>query len=141
MVGCTHGSTKKSPSPEPLGRGAVVLEHQGRTSRVTVEVARTEQQRARGLMYRKKLSPHQGMLFLFDRDEIQSFWMKNTYIPLDMLFISDAKVVVGIVENAPPMTEAQQQVDAPSRFVLEVRGGFCASQGIGVGARARFELD
>jgi hypothetical protein len=106
-----------------------------------VEVAETETQRAQGLMFRKKLAAHEGMLFIFDREEVQSFWMRNTYIPLDMIFISKKKYVVGIVENAEPMTETSRRVDAPSTYVLEVRGGFAKAQGISTGTRVKLELD
>ena len=70
------------------------------------------------------------MLFLFDRAEVQTFWMKNTLIPLDMIFIGDNLRVVGVVENAEPMTLSPRTVGMPSRFVLEVNGGFAARFGI-----------
>jgi uncharacterized membrane protein (UPF0127 family) len=136
---CNHnnGATQKE---QPLERGIVILESEGRTVRVEVEVARTPEQRTRGLMFRKELKPHHGMLFIFDREEQQSFWMKNTYIPLDMIFIDDGLKVVGVVENAEPMTTVSRRVDGPSRYVLEVRGGFAGSQGIAAGTRVKLEL-
>ncbi len=102
--------------------------------RVTAEVVRDEKDRARGLMFRKQLADRAGMLFVFDRQEPQYFWMKNTYIALDMIFIDEQMKVVGLVENAEPMTEKRQTVEAPARYVLEVNGGFCKKHGVEVGA-------
>jgi len=141
MVACSHQNSSSGTTDKALRKGTVVLETKGRTVRVQVEVAETPEQRARGLMFRKKLAAHEGMLFIFNREEVQSFWMRNTYIPLDMIFISKKMYVVGVVENAEPMTETSRRVDAPSTFVLEVRGGFAKAQGIAEGTRARFELD
>jgi uncharacterized membrane protein (UPF0127 family) len=117
----------------------VVLQTAGRTVRVRVEIVRTPEQRARGLMFRQKLAELHGMLFLFDRQEVQSFWMENTYIPLDMIFIDEKMRVVGVVENAEPLTTVSRKVNAPSRYVLEVNGGFCRRHGIGKGTSVAFE--
>ena len=136
LLGCTHG---RREGEGQLGRGTVVLESGGRTVRVAVEVAREPEQRARGLMYRRELAPRHGMLFIFDEEQVQSFWMQNTYIPLDMIFINRKMEVVGIVENAEPMTTTSRRVDRVSIYVLEVKGGFCRAQGVTVGAGARFE--
>lgn len=140
MCACTHNNNPKPKEPA-LEKGIVVLEGGGKTLRVEVELARTPAQREKGLMFRKKLNPYQGMLFLFDTQEVQSFWMKNTYIPLDMIFIDEAMTVVGVVENAAPLTLTSRRVEAPSRYVLEVRGGFAATHGIGPGTRVKLERD
>ena len=124
------GEERKTPA---LKRAVVVLQPGGRTVRVDAEVVESEQDRARGLMFRKELAARSGMLFIFDRQEVQTFWMKNTYISLDMLFIDEAMKVVGMVENADPMTEERRQVKTPSRYVLEVKGGFCKREGIKAG--------
>ena len=139
MLGCPHNNSPDKK--QPLSRGAVVLETKGRTIRVQVEVARTDEQRARGLMYRKSLGAHEGMLFIFGNEEVQSFWMKNTYIPLDMIFITREMKVVGFVENAEPMTDTSRKVDAESTYVLEVRGGFVKAQGITTDTRVKLDLD
>ncbi len=104
-----------------------------------VEIAKTPQARAQGLMGRANLPPSQGMLFLFPKTEIQHFWMRNTLIPLDMVFIDEAFKVVGVVEKAEPLTEVARSVEKPSRYILEVNGGFAARYGIGVGTTVRFE--
>jgi hypothetical protein len=134
---CSHSTgNKDSASP---AMPTVVLHASGRTVRVQVEVVRTAADRARGLMHRRELPAHRGMLFIFERQEIQSFWMQNTYIPLDMIFIDEAMRVVGVVENAAPLTTESRKVASPSRFVLEVNGGFSKQNKIGPGTRVVFE--
>ena len=120
--------------------GAVVfLLPDGGERRVAVEVARTARQIERGLMHRQHLPPDSGMLFLLRRDKIQTFWMKNTLIPLDMIFVAGSMDVVGVVENAEPKTMTSRHVSRPSQYVVEVNGGWARAHGVGVGARARFE--
>jgi hypothetical protein len=117
----------------------VVLRPEGRPEvRVRVELARTGQEHGRGLMFREHLDPDAGMLFLYENEDIRRFWMRNTLIPLDMLFISGDHRVVGIVKNAEPQTDTVRQVDRPSQFVLEVNGGFAATNGITVGTPVEF---
>jgi hypothetical protein len=129
----------------------VILEPPGQPAvRVRVELARTPDERNRGLMFRQKMAPNAGMLFLFPKSEVQVFWMKNTYLPLDMIFLepelrgpagSNSSVkratVVGVVERAPPLTTEPRSVFAPSKYVLEVNGGFCRTHRIGRGTVAR----
>jgi len=129
-VGCGEGDG---------GAPTVVLRPEGRPEvRVRVELARTGQEHGRGLMYREQLDADAGMLFLWEAEDIRPFWMRNTLIPLDMLFISADHRVVGIVENAEPQTDTLRQVDRPSQFVLEVNGGFAAANGIVVGTPVEF---
>jgi uncharacterized membrane protein (UPF0127 family) len=117
----------------------VVLRLQsGREVHVKVELARTEAERQRGLMFRQKLDGGTGMLFLFEHMSRLSFWMKNTYIPLDMLFFDDKKKLLYIEENAEPLTTNARGPDFDTQYVLEVPGGWCKSQGIEVGADAEF---
>lgn len=79
------------------------------------------------------------MLFLFPDEKEQSFWMKNTPIPLDLIFISKARKIVGIVEEAVPFSLDSRSVRAPSQFVLEINGGLCRRYGIQAGDSVRFE--
>lgn len=140
MTGCSRTTPAGGKKADrALDRGTVVLHAEGRTVRVGVEVARTPAQRSRGLKYRTKLATHGGMLFIFDRQEVQTFWMQDTYIPLDMIFIDDGLRVVGIVENAEPLTQISRRVEAPSTYVLEVKGGFCRARGIEPGTPVTFE--
>ncbi|WP_199746944.1 MULTISPECIES: DUF192 domain-containing protein [Corallococcus] len=111
----------------------------GGVHRVEVEVAATGESRTRGLMWRKSLTAGQGMLFIFPDEEVRGFWMRNTLIPLDMLFITSEGRVVGIIENAEPRTLTNRSVGIPSQYVLEVPGGWCQKNGIVRGGTAEFE--
>jgi len=120
-------------------RGPVAVIHgSGRAVEVSLEVAATPEERARGLMYRNSLAEDSGMLFIFDQDANQIFWMKNTLIPLDMLFIARDGTVVGVHANATPLSTANIAVGKPSRYVLEVPGGWAERHGIAAGARVEF---
>jgi uncharacterized protein len=106
---------------------------------VRVEIADEPKERNLGLMYRKEMAEDAGMLFIFDRTEVLSFWMKNTVLPLDMVFIDEDRKIVGIVENAVPFTTSPRTVGVPSRYVLEVNAGFSARHGVKAGDRVSFE--
>ena len=101
--------------------------------RVTVELAQTAGQRSMGLMYRKRLGKTRGMLFLFDREQIHRFTMRNTAIPLDMIFINSSQAVVGILTNTKPYANGPFSINRPSQYVLEVNAGFCARNSIAIG--------
>jgi uncharacterized membrane protein (UPF0127 family) len=105
---------------------------------VNVEVVDTPDMRQRGLMYRKQLAPDAGMLFLFDQQEQHTFWMHNTLIPLDMIFIKSDWTVLGIVENATPLTDSKREVPGASQYVLEVNAGFSRRVGLQAGTLARY---
>jgi uncharacterized membrane protein (UPF0127 family) len=111
---------------------------QGDTA-VSVEVVSTAAKIERGLMYREHLPPDEGMLFLMNEERTWSFWMRNTLIPLDMLFIAKDMTIAGIVENAEPRTETLREVDKSSLYVLEVNGGYCAAHKVAAGGKVRFE--
>lgn len=124
------------------GPARVLIESpSGRVSAVTVEVARSDAQLERGLMFRERLGPDDGMLFVFPQTGPHTFWMKNTLIPLDMIFIDEARRVVGIVERAEPLSLAPRAAGGPCRFVLEVNGGWSSAHRIAVGDRVAFEGD
>lgn len=108
-------------------------------ARVTVSLARSSEEQRRGLMYVQHLPADAGMIFIFRTESVQSFWMKNTLIPLDMVFIRADLTVAGVVENAEPLTLDPRGVDTPSRFVLEVNGGYGRAHGIKAGTKVRFE--
>jgi uncharacterized membrane protein (UPF0127 family) len=102
-----------------------------------VEIARDEASRALGLMNRRYMPPDRGMLFEFDRDASQTFWMQNTYIPLDMIFISRGGVVTKVAANAEPLSERVIPSGPPCAAVLELNGGAAAAIGLRVGDRIR----
>jgi hypothetical protein len=117
----------------------VVETSAGDRLRVDVEIARTEPERRKGLMDRASLPENAGMLFIFDETSVHSFWMKDTLVPLDMIFVDEEGRIVGIVESAAPGTLAARTVGAPSRYVLEVNGGWARARGVRAGDRVRFE--
>jgi uncharacterized membrane protein (UPF0127 family) len=102
-----------------------------------VEIAADNATRERGLMNRRFMPADHGMLFEFDRDAPVSFWMKNTYIPLDLIFISGAGVVMSVVANAEPLSERVIPSGPPCAAVLEVNGGVAAAIGLKVGDKVR----
>jgi len=107
--------------------------------RVKVELARTDAETQRGLMYRERLAPDSGMLFLFPVEKHQGFWMKNTFIPLDIIFITHDKKVLGVAENCEPLTERPlREVPGNSQYVLEVAGGWTHAHGVGPGTQVEF---
>ena len=119
--------------------GPVATVHTARGPvRIRLELALTPEAQERGLMYRSSLPEDQGMLFVFPEDTDHSFWMKNTLIPLDMLFIAADGTVVGLHANATPLSTAPIGVGRPSRYVLEVPGGSAARRGIAAGDRVEF---
>ena len=99
-----------------------------------MEVVATNSDRMRGLMFRKSLAANAGMIFLFQEEREHSFWMKNTLIPLDMVFVSSAWKVVGALENVLPLTEDQRTVGIPSQYVLEFSAGTIKRLGVSNGA-------
>jgi uncharacterized membrane protein (UPF0127 family) len=129
-----------SRAPERASGSRVVVETAaGARHAVTVEIARTDAERARGLMHRPSLAPDAGMLFLFDEPAVHAFWMKNTLIPLDMIFIGEDGRVSGIVARAVPGDLSPRAAGGPSRYVLEVNGGWAEAHGVAPGDRVRFE--
>jgi len=109
------------------------------TASVDVEVVSSEEDVERGLMYRKSMAPDAGMLFLMRRDYDWAFWMKNTYISLDLIFIRRDMTIAGIVKNAPPLNEDLQRVGEPSLYVLEVNAGWTAQHGVVANAKVWFD--
>ncbi len=105
---------------------------------VRVEVARTPEEQRRGLMHRRELAPDAGMLFVFPREERHAFWMENTFLPLDLLFIGDDAVVRAVVERAPLGRESDDG-GVSSRYVLEVNRGWSRTHGVKPGAKVTFE--
>lgn len=106
---------------------------------VRVELAQNDEERARGLMYRRSLGVNEGMLFIFPDETVLSFWMRNTYLPLDMLFIRADGTIAGIVENAEPETETPRTIGQPSRYVLEVNAGWARRNGVKAGDRVELQ--
>jgi uncharacterized protein len=109
---------------------------------ISVEIAADDEKRAQGLMFRDRLGPNAGMLFMFLQDEEHSFWMKNTLIPLDLVWIDADQKVVHVKYNVPPCKVEDCPSYPPgvmSRYVLEVAGGVAEAHGIKSGDQLRFE--
>ncbi len=97
---------------------------------IRARVADTAQTRQFGLMCERQLANNEGMLFLFEHMRVQSFWMKNTLIPLDMIFIDENGIIVGIIEDAKPLTTTSRTVGTPSQYVLELKSGQASAFGL-----------
>ncbi len=98
--------------------------------RLETELMLTDAHRERGLMYRKQLREDAGMLFAWGQPEVHTFWMHNTCISLDMLFIDSEGYVAGIVENAPTLDDGPRSIDCPASYVLEVNAGWARRHGV-----------
>ncbi|HET8774073.1 MAG TPA: DUF192 domain-containing protein [Thermoanaerobaculia bacterium] len=148
VIGCSSPApAPPPPAPETANRqpptattsGPRVIFTDGFV--VGVEIAADNEMRAQGLMFRDHIDSGKGMLFVFPQDDVVSFWMKNTRIPLDMIWIDSGRRVVGIKENVPPC----RIEDCPSygpgvvaRYVLEVGGGEAAKHRLKVGDSLQF---
>jgi uncharacterized membrane protein (UPF0127 family) len=105
---------------------------------ISVEIAIDDEQRAQGLMYRKSLEDGKGMIFVFDRDQIMSFWMKNTLIPLSIAFItSDGRILE--IHDMEPLDLSSTRSNRSARYALEVPQGWFSRAGISVGDRLRLD--
>ena len=100
-----------------------------------LELATTEEEQQRGLMYRPTMLDDWGMLFIYDDEQHLSFWMKNTLISLDMIFVDGSGVVVGVVEEAEPETLRPRSVGRRAQYVLEINGGLAGEHGIDAGTK------
>jgi uncharacterized membrane protein (UPF0127 family) len=104
-----------------------------------IEFADTESKRQFGMMYRKQMDPETGMLFLMEYKRPQSFYMRNTYVPLDIIYIDDDFTVVSIQRNAEPLNTKSLPSEGPALYVLEVFGGEAEKIGIDKGTIIRWE--
>jgi uncharacterized membrane protein (UPF0127 family) len=134
LFSCTSAfAAENAPSFKKVRLGGVEL---------VAEIADNDASRARGLMYRARLEPGSGMLFIFPEEGHYSFWMKNMRFALDMLWISSDGVITDILAQVPPCGEDSCPGLEPSgraRFVLEVESGFCAKHGLATGSRVEIE--
>ena len=106
----------------------------------SVEVMRTDEERARGLMYRRYMAADRGMLFDFKTEQPVSMWMKNTYLPLDMVFISRNGTVTHVAADTEPLSERIISSNGPAFAVLEVNAGTAAKIGLKAGDRVQHPL-
>lgn len=141
---CSPQAAERAPAPaeqaavHPVSGLEVIplsITSLGRAHNFRVEVARTPQQQAQGLMFRTAMGPDEGMLFPFDPPRVLSFWMRNTVLSLDLVFIGPDRRVINIAARATPYSEQSIVSDAPGIAVLELNGGRAAELGIVPGAR------
>ena len=133
-----HGEAAAEKGDPALSQGAVRFETARGPWVVRVEIVGDDASRARGLMYRRSLEPDRGMIFVFPATEEHTFWMHNTLIALDMIFLDESRSVIGVVANAAPQTDALRGVGKPSRYVVEVAAGEAVAHAVGRGTRAAF---
>ena len=139
-------SCQNSPEPTPAAPeipfrvdGSLEFVRVGETLlSLDIEIADTDSLRERGMMQRTSFPPESGMLFLFDHQEIRQFWMGNTPLSLDLLFISNDSTIVDIAKYARPYSDEPIVGGAPAQFVLEVPGGFADTRGIVEGDKVRW---
>ncbi|MGA9139634.1 MAG: DUF192 domain-containing protein [Methanocella sp.] len=123
-----------------IAETAELIASDGNVTRLSLEIADTPEEHRTGLMNRSSLARDAGMLFVFDNDQTRYFWMDNTLIPLDMIFISKDLTIIDIHDNATPLSRDGIMSSGPCRFVLEVNGGMCDAIGIDVGDRVNLSI-
>lgn len=110
------------------------LDSTGNTkAKIDIQIANTDFDRQLGLMFRKSMSENQGMLFEFPQESVQSFWMRNTYISLDMIFVNTDKKIITIHKNTKILSDQSYQSTGPAKYVIEVDAGFSSRFDIKVG--------
>jgi hypothetical protein len=120
-----------------LPKAEVTFERGSDGSSIEVEVASTPEMHERGLMYRTRMAENEGMLFAFGPASVHSFWMRNTCIPLDMMFITHDGFIAGIVEAVPTLNDAPRSIPCPVSYVLEVNAGFARRHGVRPGQQVK----
>jgi uncharacterized protein len=126
----TENSTDNSAVEEPQFKKEGELSFLKNQQKLTIEIADNEAETTQGLMYRRSMPDSCGMIFVMPDYEPQKFWMKNTYIPLDIIFLDESKKIVTIQANTTPFSEAGVESYDKAKFVLEVNAGYCKRKGI-----------
>lgn len=142
---CSSQSAENTPAPaatqpavHPVSGLEVIplsITTLGKTHAFRVEVARSPQEQSRGLMFRTEMGPDEGMLFPYDQPRMLSFWMRNTVLSLDLVFIDAEHRIINIAENAVPYSEQSIVSEAPGIAVLELNGGRARELGIVAGSK------
>ena len=107
-------------------------------SHIVIEIADNDYDRAQGLMYRRSMPDSVGMLFVFDQEKPQSFWMRNTYFSLDIIHVNSKLEIVDIQKYTQPFSEVSVPAKTPAMYVIEVNAGYCDNNGITLGSRITF---
>ena len=136
FAGACNAAPKSSPTPTPAAAGPRVVMPSGAVYRV--ELARTPEETSQGLMFRESLAPRTGMLFLFTEPAVRPFWMKNTMIPLDIIWLDAEGRVVYISADTPPCKAdpcPNYDPKVPAVTVLEIAGGLAKTEKVEVGSK------
>lgn len=147
LVACGPQATTDSGQPGPLPEldahyerdRLTVISDDGTTHEFTVYLATEFEQQRRGLMFVRDMPRDVGMLFIYEGESILSMWMKNTYIPLDMVFARADGTVTNVVRDTVPLTLESHESTVPTRFVLELNAGTARKLGIGTRSRLLWE--
>lgn len=137
----SSGFHRNFSGPEFQNEGQLFFLHPGTRDTlesISIEVADTPEKISRGLMYRTELGSHEGMLFVYNQERNRTFWMKNTEISLDILFIDGANRIVHIARHTIPYSRDPITSVEPAKYVLEVNAGFCNKAKIESGYRVEF---
>ena len=124
-----------------MGYGKVVFLRKNLA--IKVEIAKTETEKSRGLMFRENLAESKGMLFVYKQEKILTVWMKNTLIPLDIVFVSAQGAIVSIVKDIQPCLNIPCQIyesKKAAKYILEINAGLVEKKGISVGQQLNFDL-
>ena len=138
LIGWTAGCG--TSTTEPTTGTLEFVDTDGQVIRtISIDIADTEEARQRGLMDRRDLSLEEGMLFIFPAPDSQSFWMRNTYIPLDIMFVGADQDIVNIAKRTTPLSDQLIKSTDLAQYVVEVRGGFSDRFGIDETVRVRWQ--
>lgn len=140
VAACAQSETAGAPGEAAVETEQLTIETQNGPVRFTVEIADDDQERARGLMFRESLADDRGMLFDFPEPEHASFWMRNTMISLDIIFIGTDGRILNIADHTTPYSDAPVRAAGLTRGVLEIRAGRAEELGIRPGDRVRHRI-
>jgi hypothetical protein len=128
ISGCTTQDQEKK-----LKIKSVIIMTADKNITINAEIADSYEEREKGLMNRTEMKDNGGMIFMFDYEEKLAFWMKNTLIPLDMIFINSNKTIIDIKHNVPPCTTEECETyisKEKAKYTLEINGGICEKNGV-----------
>ncbi|MDT0675746.1 DUF192 domain-containing protein [Autumnicola musiva] len=140
LASCKNSSDENEPIEDPVeftSEGELYLiKAEGDTiQKLDIEIADNDYERETGLMYRTEMAENRGMLFVYNNATLHNFYMKNTYIPLDLIFYGSDSTVVSLQENAEPLNEKNLPSGKPAQFILEINAGLVEKWNIETGDR------
>lgn len=139
IAGCSSGKPKIEQAESGLDLIPVTITTQSGTHSFKTEVARTDEEQQEGMMYRREMAEDAAMLFPFPQAKNASFWMHNTFVSLDMIFIREDGTIARIAEDAAPQDDSPHEAGEPVTAVLEIKGGMSAKLGIAAGDKVSWD--